>query len=88
MRSDSISPLQHAAVSDANRQSEQQRECMLDDKLLKSIDLVTEEEDESSGRVGPYQVVSLLGTGAFSKVLLAKPVNSSSAVRVVRRGPK
>ena len=82
MRSDSISPLQHAAVSDANRQSEQQRECMLDDKLLKSIDLVTEEEDESSGRVGPYQVVSLLGTGAFSKVLLAKPVNSSSAVRV------
>ena len=66
MRSDSISPLQHAAVSDANRQSEQQRECMLDDKLLKSIDLVTEEEDESSGRVGPYQVVSLLGTDAVS----------------------
>jgi len=51
-------------------------------QLLKSIDFVTEDEDEQAGKVGPYKIISLLGTGAFSKVLLAKPNDGSSSVSV------
>lgn len=43
------------------------------DPLLQSVDQPNEEEDEQEGRVGPYRVLSRLGTGAFSKVLLAEP---------------
>lgn len=44
------------------------------DHLLDAVDHPTEQEDEQAGRVGPYRVLSRLGTGAFSKVLLAEPL--------------
>lgn len=45
--------------------------------LLDAVDHPTEQEDEQAGRVGPYRVLSRLGTGAFSKVLLAEPLGAS-----------
>ncbi|WFD44628.1 tRNA (cytidine(32)/guanosine(34)-2'-O)-methyltransferase [Malassezia psittaci] len=47
------------------------------DPFIQSVDLATEQEDEQAGYVGPYRVLSPLGTGAFSKVLLAEPRHES-----------
>lgn len=38
-----------------------------------------EEEDESAGRVGPYQIVRTLGVGAFSRVVLARGTSAKGA---------
>lgn len=75
---DSINPYSDATGS--STQDEQQDK--VNKQLLKSIDSVTEEEDEEAGKVGPYKIISLLGTGAFSKVLLAKPNNDTNSVSV------
>jgi len=50
----------------------------LNDELLKLVDTPTQVEDSAQHRVGPYRVVSQLGTGAFSKVLLAEAPPSST----------
>lgn len=79
INTDSIDPLPkpHSPTSQDEKHTREVNEA-----LLKSMDNVTEEEDESAGRVGPYKTISLLGTGAFSKVLLAKPVSGSNHARV------
>ena len=40
-------------------------------QLLKSIDFVTEDEDEQAGKVVPYNIISLLVTCGFWLVVLA-----------------
>lgn len=52
------------------------------EQLLQSVDIPTEREDEKEGLVGPYHVLSRLGTGAFSKVLLAEPLSQERKGRV------
>ncbi|WFD00565.1 tRNA (cytidine(32)/guanosine(34)-2'-O)-methyltransferase [Malassezia yamatoensis] len=51
------------------------------DPFSQSVDLATEQEDDQEGYVGPYRVLSRLGTGAFSKVLLAEPLDRSSPLQ-------
>lgn len=52
------------------------------DRLLRSVDPPSEQEDEEEGLVGPYRVVRRLGTGAFSKVVLAEPRDPAKQGRV------
>lgn len=75
---DSINP--HSGDAGLSAQDDEPNKVNM--QLLKSIDSVTEDEDEQAGKVGPYKIISLLGTGAFSKVLLAKPNDGSSSVSV------
>ena len=75
---DSINP--HSGDAGLSAQDDEPNKVNM--QLLKSIDFVTEDEDEQAGKVGPYKIISLLGTGAFSKVLLAKPNDGSSSVSV------
>lgn len=75
---DSINP--HSGDAGLSAQDDEPNKVNM--QLLKSIDSVTEDEDEQAGKVGPYEIISLLGTGAFSKVLLAKPNDGSSSVSV------
>ena len=75
---DSINP--HSGDAGLSAQDDEPNK--VNKQLLKSIDFVTEDEDEQAGKVGPYKIISLLGTGAFSKVLLAKPNDGSSSVSV------
>lgn len=64
---DSLFPPEPAPLSPEDR-----RERPINEALLDAMDRVNEEEDEGNGRVGPYRILSQLGTGAFSKVLLAE----------------
>ncbi|WFD26667.1 tRNA (cytidine(32)/guanosine(34)-2'-O)-methyltransferase [Malassezia nana] len=68
---DSLFPLEPSPTS-----PEGWRERPLNEALLDALDHVDEEEDQSAGRVGPYRILSQLGMGAFSKVLLAESPSS------------
>jgi len=80
---DSLFPLKPALQSPEDR-----RERPLNEALLDALDRIDEEEDESTGRVGPYHILSQLGTGAFSKVLLAEaPPHGRVALKMVACDP-
>ncbi|WFD30445.1 tRNA (cytidine(32)/guanosine(34)-2'-O)-methyltransferase [Malassezia sp. CBS 17886] len=74
--SDSASPAAgHAAQAPAPVDPSPPASSRSDDvgnQLLKAVDVPTEDEDEREGYVGPYRILSKLGTGAFSKVLLGE----------------
>ncbi|WFD35343.1 tRNA (cytidine(32)/guanosine(34)-2'-O)-methyltransferase [Malassezia cuniculi] len=44
------------------------------EQLLRSLDTPSEREDEKTNRIGPYHITAKLGTGAFSKVVLAERI--------------
>lgn len=59
-------------------------------EVLEAFDQITEHEDETAGTIGPYKIVSQLGTGAFSQVLLADPLakrGSRVAVKLIASTP-
>lgn len=66
-----------AAKSDSNFGNE----------ILDSFDRAIQEEDETSGTVGPYRILSVLGTGAFSKVVLAEPLQPAIKATPLRGDP-
>lgn len=67
---------------------EERRERPLNEALLDALDRIDEEEDNRTGRVGPYRIVSQLGTGAFSKVLLAEtPSHGRVALKMIACDP-
>ncbi|WFD19622.1 tRNA (cytidine(32)/guanosine(34)-2'-O)-methyltransferase [Malassezia caprae] len=80
---DSLFPLEPAQPSPEDR-----RERPINEALLDALDHVDEQEDEQTGHVGPYRIVSQLGTGAFSKVLLADaPPRGHVALKMITCDP-
>ena len=74
---------------DAPRKAIQKRGSLdVSDQLLRSLDTPSENEDDDNNRIGPYRVTAKLGTGAFSKVVLAERVEGAPDIICGKRHSK